>query len=277
MALFLYNRFLLKTLVFCCLLLLPSFSAPLSANAKPLIIGYSHYPPFQWTNSHGQAVGLDIDIISAVLDDSGYSSLFKKMPWTRQLQVGIKNGELDILLQAKRTYAREDFAYFSNQMYMHVNNAMFIRKEDSAKFRHIQNLRDITFNDISLGVVRGSVYSEEHQQLLSNPKFLNRVVDLSKDEQSINMLLSGRIDAFLATDLSVAHLLTDNQQRNTIALHIYLNEHDQLNQGSLFMFSKATMNPGQIERINQSLAKLLTNGTIANILSKYGFSVLTPP
>ena len=237
--------------------------------ANSFSVGYSHYPPFQRTGNNGQAEGLDIDILNAVLRDAGYSANYKKMPWTRQIQVGIKNGELDILLQAKRIKEREAFAYFSDQMYIHVKNALFIRRQDSAVFQQVNRLTDLIDTDLTIGITRGSTYSEEYGELIHEPKFMARMTDVNKDEQNIGMLLSGRIDGFLATDLSTIYLLNQHPKGKHVKIHMFLENEDVLSQGSVFMFSKKNMTPSQVERINQSLAKLLADGTIDKIIAKH--------
>jgi len=237
-----------------------------------LVIAYSHYPPFQWVDDKGLVQGIDIDIADAVFNDAGFTTSYKQMPWARQLQVGIKNGEIDVLLQSKHTLERESFAYFSDDMYLRSSNFMFIRQQDHAKFNRIKQLEDLIDTDLRVAMSRGSTYSESHAKLQRQPAFSRHFIEVSKDEQSLFMLLTGRVDAIFANDLSMAYLLGDKPQINTIIPHLYLNKKDSLKKGPQFMFSKASMTPAQVDRINRSLKKLLSNGTIDKIIAKYGIS-----
>ena len=236
---------------------------------KVLNVGVSHYPPFQQFDQNGKVYGIDIEILDSVLKHAGYKANYIRMPWPRQIEVGIKNGELDLLLQAKRTKEREGFAYFTDQMYMMVENALFIRKNDAQKFNAITRLNDLIDTPLTIGVARGSAYSEEYEALRHNPKFLARMLALNKDEQNVGMLLSGRIDGFLATDISTLHLLANHPQGHRVKMHMLLETNDKLSRGSMFMFSKASVTSNQVSEINSSLNELLSDGSIAKILARH--------
>ena len=243
--------------------------SPASTLAKDvMIVGWEESPPYQFQTEDGQLSGLDIDVITAVLKHAGYKIQFKSIPWKRILNTSLKSGEIDIALSATKTPAREKFAYFSSTAYAPWDSILFIHKSKQKQFENIKTLSDISHHNITLGVSRGSIYSEEYERLLNNPEFKSKLYFSAKEENALKMLLSGRVDAILASGIGTLNAIKNQPVEDSIHLHIYLSN-DTHDSGSHFMLSKKSVTLNDLNRINQSLIELKNNHTIDRLLNKY--------
>lgn len=233
-----------------------------------MIVGWDDIPPYQWKKEDGSLTGVDIDIITAVLNHAGYDIHFKKMPWARLLNTALKNGEVDIVLSASKTADREKFANFSSIPYAPWDSVMFVQKSKRELFANVHSLSDITKHDIKLGVTRGSIYSQEYEELLKNPDFTRKLYYSSKDESSLKMLTAGRLDAVLSSNIGTLHTIKDWNNKESILFHIYLNTQND-STGSHLMFSKSSVKADDFKRIDRALIELSNNNTLKQILQRY--------
>lgn len=235
---------------------------------ESLTLGWNDFPPYSWKDEQGEIQGFDIEVATAILEEAGFEVVLKKMPWNRIVQIGLKNGEIDVAMSASYTQEREKEFYFSNSEYYLSDVTIFIRKRDKEKLAGLKRLSDISNFDISVGVTRGYIYSETYQSLLKNPDFSSRLIETAQEKQNIKMLMTGRVDAIIGNHLSISHIISELDQANDITPHVYL-ELSGEDQGSFMMFSKFSVTQNQLDRVNKALARLKNKGVIKNIGEKY--------
>ena len=240
--------------------------------SETLTVGWEPYPPQQMINEQGKLTGVDIEIAKAVLQEAGFKVEFKKMPWQRMLNFGLKNGEIDVALNAALQEQRKDFVYYPNTSYLPSQSALYILPKNKHKFKNIDDLADFSQHTLTLGVTKGIFYSPQYTELLSNPDFANKLYPSSKEEQNIRMLLAERVDGILMERYIYQELLKTVKTDKTISSHSEL-DFNTPEAGSFFMFSKATMNQNQIERINQALEKLKNNSTIDRLIQQHLYRI----
>ena len=80
--------------------------------ACELVMGWDPWEPYQYEIAGGQVFGLDVDLLTAVVRNSGCDIEFQKGSW-RELLQQLKDGEIDLLAGATQTAERDDFAYFT--------------------------------------------------------------------------------------------------------------------------------------------------------------------
>jgi polar amino acid transport system substrate-binding protein len=263
-----FKRHLNRLPLICCLLIACLHQTRLYA-AEVLTVGWDHRPPYQWETTSGQLKGVDIDIARAVLVSAGFEPNFIKVPWKRLLKVSLRNGDIDVGLQASKTPARETFAYFSSVPFLPSDAALFTRLEDRKKFSTINSLADLAQLDVRIGVTIGTIYSAHYETLLKNRPFTENLVFNALDEQNINMLLSNRIDALIGGELAITYQLKERNDSDRASNLMYINDRNDHSTGGYFIFSKASMTKAQIHRLDHALIQLIEDGTIADIISQY--------
>jgi len=154
------------------------------------------YFPFSVKNDNGDPSGTDIKFIRQILSSMGCRFEFVFMPWKRALH-GIENGELDVLPSASITPEREEFARFSHP-YRNEVSGMVIRKGDIGRFP-LQTVDDIFLYNMKLGYVRGAYRGALFAAFLEMPGADKQLIEVSKAEHGLNLLLNGRIDGVVGS------------------------------------------------------------------------------
>ena len=233
-----------------------------------MTIGWEPSPPYQWRNENGELTGLDIDVISAVLSKAGYAFEFKKLPWSRILKSAIKNGEIDIAMGATKTLEREAFVHYSDIAYAPWDSVLLVLDDNLGKFSQVKRLSDIINTPYTLGITRGHIYSNEYSELLNNPNFSEKLYTSQREDLAIKMLLSKRVDAVLASSISILHNMMHWQETQKIRSVFFL-KNDKEGAGSYFIFSKKSVSKEDLATINQALFELKKDNTLENIVNRY--------
>ena len=94
--------------------------------------------------------GLDIELVAAITERMGCELSYQQGTWV-DLLMALKQGEVDILLGASKTAAREKFALFSDA-YRMEEFSLYIRKGDdiSAEYKSIS---EFIKNNSRIGIV----------------------------------------------------------------------------------------------------------------------------
>ena len=234
---------------------------------EPLRVGWEHYPPQQWMDENGELQGVDIDIIRAVAERSGYELKFVHMPWRRLINISMKNGDIDIGLDAAKSIGRQHL-YYSSIPYFPSDSALFINKGDAEKFKQIQRLADIIESDVSLAVIENFVYSKEYNELYDDPDFNRHLVVVKDAEQATKLLLAGRVDGVLLEQYSYQKLESQWDISVEIIRHsdLGINEDDS---GSFLVYSKASVSKEVAEKLNRALEQLKAEGFLDEMRERF--------
>ncbi len=228
---------------------------------QELVIGWEDWPPYEFKDDDGNFTGVDIDLVSAIIENMNYSTFFKEVPWKRNLKE-IENGTIDITMGASKTPEREAFAYFSDP-YRNESVAMYIRKADVNKYS-FTSLDDIIGTSFRLGVTSGSYNGEKYSVLVNNPEFMKRITETTVESNNYKMLSSNRLDGFLADTVSTTAGLKEEGLFDQFVIFMPIYSDDVF-----VMLSKKSINPSQVRAFNASLAELKSNGTYNKIMDKY--------
>lgn len=238
--------------------------------SEPLKIGYYERNPFQHRTEDNMVEGLDIDLISSIMDEAGLQYRFVSVPWKRILHM-LSLGTLDIAMSAAILPERQKYAHFSNEVFRLGQNALFVRTDDFDKFSTINQLSDLKNIDFKLGVVRGIAYSYEYEALLKEEWFQSRLVTVDTKTRPIELLLRNRVDGYLDSDFGGRYRIIQDNKQNQVKRLIHLMKAED-SKGYL-MFSKKTVNLDLVSKIDAVMAKLKANGQYEKIFSKYQLDV----
>ena len=241
-------------------------SAPAQATAPAgpcrLTVGWEPFQPYQFLGTEGDLSGVDIELVRAVASrahcELGFSE-GRSATLMRRLQ----RGDVHVLIGATRTAARETFALFSDP-YRNTSFALYVRKGDAAVQRStsLQALLDTGFR---LGVREQFVYGETVDALQENPLYADRFIGATLSGQNYQRLLDLEIDGFLEDPVSAQLVIRGQGLQEEIETHplpIYSGE-------VALMFSKASVDPTLVGRVNAAIAELKSSGDVQDILDKY--------
>jgi polar amino acid transport system substrate-binding protein len=166
-------------------------------NRPFLRVGYDEQPPFQYTDAEGQVVGINIARMRAILEEADVPFRFYPYPWKRIVHL-IESGDLDVGMGASRLPDREKFALFSNEIFTHGSNALFVKNKYVDLFENFESLSMLQNLSIKIAIRRGASYSDEYEALLAEPAFQEKIVPITNTGQAIKLAISNRVQGFIS-------------------------------------------------------------------------------
>lgn len=236
--------------------LIISFSLLLSlsfAQADTITAAQDPWAPF--VQDQGDP-GLSVELVRAALEHEGYELEMTIMPWARAIKQ-VSDGDIDVLVatwytEERTAYLRYSEPYIQNQL-------KFIKRAgDNFEFNGLDSLTGKT-----VGIVRDYGYGDDFSNApnFSRPETTNIASNLLK-------LKAGRIDLTLEDEI-VALSTMKNEGIDPSEFEFTSNA---LSVNNLHV-SSGKANPRSEEIIaafNRGLSAIRENGTMAELLKKYG-------
>lgn len=243
------NKYIISALCLLLMLVAPS----LADETIKLKIAYDNQAPYRFTNSQGRAEGIDIARISAILDQAGIEYEFQEYPWKRILRL-IQTGEIDLGMGAGKLEEREDYAWFSDEVFKKGSNVLVVKQAVAESFVAMSSLSSLRNMDIRIGVRRGMSYSDEYESLLSDPLFTSRLVSLTSISQAIELTSVGRISGLIAPPKIIEfEAMKACINNDLVQVYDLLVEEDA---NTYVIYSKKTVSPETVSKIDVSMRKL---------------------
>lgn len=227
-----------------------------------LKLGFEAWEPYQFMSMDDQPAGLDIELVQAVATEMGCVISGQQGSWT-DLIAALKAGEVDLLLGASVTPARQEFAYFSDP-YRNEQFVLFVRSADVAGYPQT-TLADFVAAGKKVGIISEYYYGEEFAGLYAQDQLKPQFVEASLGELNLARLIDEDIDGMLE-DSYVGHAML---KRKGLAQQIGAHAISLGNNDVYVMFAKASVSQQQVEAFNQALATLKGDGRYNAILARY--------
>jgi polar amino acid transport system substrate-binding protein len=229
--------------------------APLcrAGEVQPLRVMTDLWPPFRMLKEDGHLQGLDIDLLNELSRRTGMRFEVRRAPWARGL-AALEQGSADMMTGLAKTAEREryirylDAPYYACAPRFYASPALATLLNDYASLRGLR-----------IGYVLESVYF----QPFDSDKALDKV-GVSNEQQLLEMLALGRIDALVGTDCQVDYSLLDPKLAGRIVKAAYQpQERTELYIG----FSRKRLE--RMPELAAALDTLLREGWIANAALRY--------
>ncbi len=238
------------------------------------ISGWSQWEPYQFEKptAYGlELAGIDIDIITAIVQKLGSDVHFDKVNWDQNI-LDIKSGVRDIAPGATRSEDRSQFAYFS-EPYRYEEDSLFMLKSStkSLNFKYIpQFLAQVRALDFKMGVEDGALYADERiNGFINDPTNSDIIVRNDSATNNLKDLINGRIDGFLADRLVGTAIVVRGNLGDKVK-EVQLN----ISVPIFLMLSKKTISPELVDKINAVILNIKSDGTYDNIVKGYLFPIL---
>src|SRR4051812_11458831 len=75
------------------------------------------FPPLEFENEKGEAMGAAVDIVRAVMTKLGHKTAVQVLPWTRSLNL-TREGKADAIFTAYKNEEREAFLDYGHEVLM---------------------------------------------------------------------------------------------------------------------------------------------------------------
>lgn len=221
----------------------------------PLIVMTDIWPPFRMLDEQGELVGLDIDLLEQLSLRTGLQFEVRRAPWARGL-AALQQGKADLMTGLAKTPEREQYIEYLPSPY-HVCSPRFYVAPAQA-----QALRDYAqLARLKIGYVLESAYFEPFD---SDSQL--RKVAVSNEQQLLEMLMRGRLQAIIGTDCQVDYALRDFRWHGHIAKAEFTPPaHTDLYVG----FSRLRVRAPDYQLLSQALHELAREGWVAAAMRAY--------
>lgn len=179
-----------------------------------------------------------------------------EMPWVRGLHY-IENGRIDMVIGAKFTLKRAEFAHYSNP-YRSMKHHILILKTATGDWSDLKSFFD---SKKTLGAVIGWGYPPGIAKVIENPKYISQVQRAPAFNSLPNMLLYEHVDAIIA-HLPSLKAITNEQQLKKVRSIL------QYEEPLHFLFSKKTVALSFVHRFNDNLLDLKRANTLSALFPK---------
>lgn len=234
---------LIQILLFCAVLLATS-----SAMAETLRIVTIALPPYGYIDNKTNT-GLNYEIGDAIALEAGFVPENNIVPLARGMEE-ISTGHADMIIMFPNPKINADARNLGMILPMET---VIIARAGTV----LRSLRDVRGKRV--GSVRGAKYDD---RVTKESGIILYPTD--SYSQSLKMLLAGRVDAIIGPKLGLYYTAkTDNIPKQALGKPLVLS----VSEGSVFISNKTPDSVAQ--QIGRAMSKLMKNGRIQQILSKY--------
>lgn len=241
--------------------------ASVVASENSILVAYENRPPFQFRNENNQPAGMDIELLQAILEQAGIEAKYLLYPWKRALHQ-LKSGRVDLVMGAGKTAERQQYAYYSKEVFQLGYNALFMHKKHTGS-GYIESLSELTQTSFKIGFELGTSYSDEFDSLSKNNSFVKNLFSVEDETEAVKLTLAGRLDGFLSNELVANQILAlvDDSEEIELLFRLYAEEQAK----SFLIFSKASVEPETVQRIDDAMKELYEKNGFAAIYERYQY------
>lgn len=231
-------------------------AVPARAEDNLLRVAFSELPPWKVILPDGTPGGIDIELLRMLAEKMECRLKFVNLPFKRGLKM-LEHGEMDIMIGVLKRPDRETYLHFLQPAYKNESNkAFFVLKGRERLIKRYEDLRPMT-----IGTQLGVCYFPRFDQDTNLQKH-----PLKTGEQHINMLLAGRIDAFIMTESTGEYSLAKQDLDRTIAKADYVHREEQ---EVYVVLSKKSPQAHRLSEFNRALAELVESGAMPTLKERF--------
>ncbi len=237
------------------LLLLFTFGMINTSRAEPLLFLADHFPPYEFANPIGKALGFDVEVIDQIFKAIEIEAQFKFVPWNRVINT-VKKGDASGYFSCAYKKEREAYSYYSDVLSTATQGIIVRRGFDVSGIRHVEDLKNIR-----VGTVEGYA---------ANSYLDDAGIPFEKIGHISNafpMLSRQRFDALFLSLESAMYLASEAGLSGQLA---YIPMQDIPVRKFYFCMSNKLENHKAImQKFNKKLAEFRLDGTYERIHNKY--------
>lgn len=221
------------------------------------IAGDNNFPPFEYFAQSGVFSGFNVDIMNAISIETGMRIEFIPLPWNEALEA-LRNGQVDAVQGMKYSPARDKLYDFSAPYFL-SSQGIFVRTDNM----HIFEIGDLNGRKVSIqkADIAGDLFRE-----LQKTNF----IETDSQEEAVQLLLDGKVDAFVGNRITGQYFLQKNNQQSQIKI---VGEPINPTDYGVAVLPK---NAQLLNEINKAISKIKQNGTYDKIERKWFGEYIMP-
>ena len=219
-----------------------------------IIVGGDNYPPFNYRDENGNAVGIDVDLATEAFRRMGYRAVFQQIDWERKTEL-LESGQIDCIWSSFTMTGREDEYHWAGP-YMVSRQVVAVNTGSE-----IQTLDDLTDKVVAVQSTTKPEQLLVHAAENGLPR-VRELYSLENRDLLYTSLGKGYVDAIAAHETSIRQYMQDYNVEYRIL------EESLSDVGLGVAFSRED-DRGLAETLTQVLGEMREDGTSAEILGRY--------
>ncbi|AKS43079.1 putative bifunctional diguanylate cyclase/phosphodiesterase [Wenzhouxiangella marina] len=160
-----------------------------AAAAETIVAGGDYdFPPYEFLDEDGEAAGLNIDLIRAIAEVSGFDVEFRLGPW-EESRAAIAAGRIDLLAMYVGDFRNTEVDYATPHLILY--HEIFIRQNETA----LNALADLAGRDV---IVQRDAWVAE--KLVAEGIAAN-LIEVETERDALRLLAAGEYDAALVSEI----------------------------------------------------------------------------
>lgn len=224
------------------------------ATAGQAVVSVDHFPPWKIVGQEG-IHGIDIELVTALLEEADMTPSFESCPWPRCLNM-IETGEADIVTGILKRPERERTMHFIEPPY---------KTKSSKAFYILKGSPDIvTYEDLH-GKVIGVLREAKHFKRFDEDNTLKKE-EIHANELNFMKLAAGRVDTTIATESIGDYLIAELGLAGKVAKATY--RHDTEIPVYFAVSRKSPLMP-RIDDLEKAAKRLRNSGRFNHIIQNF--------
>lgn len=232
------------------LLATPSSNGNYQNNKIIKIAGDNNYPPYEFMDENGVYRGFNVDMMRAIAIEQGLEIEFIPMSWQEAMEA-LEKGEVDAVQGMTRSKSREEKFDFTLPIITN-SQAIFVLEETN----YISSVEDLKGRRVSFQ--EGDISYELSLEVEGINSYIR-----TNQEEAIDLLLEGKVDAFMGNRLTGIYYLQREGNFDKVKIvgePMYETE---------YCISVANGNQHLLELFNYGIEAINKNGTYDKIYKKW--------
>jgi len=225
----------------------------------PIKVGWEDWPPFNIPGEN-EVKGIDPDIFRDIANNIGCEVTFVEVPWKRHLRK-VELGEIDVAMAAAKTPERDKYSKWSSH-YLPYSAILWVSDDDSNSYRSLEHFLE---EGNTVGIIRGSTYGKEADELLKKDKYKEQVKPNKSQNLNIRLITADRLDGLIDNSLTTGFVAREEGLRTEIKESGVVVDESAIR----YMFSKESVSDELVAAVDKAIEKLKADGTIQAIVDKY--------
>lgn len=219
------------------------------------------YHPFFIQSQDGKWGGLSIELVEALLQESGHTPVYMPRPFIRGLK-SVQQGKIDMMLNMTITDERKQFMHFIGPQ---LDETVFLVIQKKSNFP-ITSLDDLKKLPKPIGVERGKVYARDFEKKRAEDEtFKNQLDEVTEIDRNEEKLAAGRISGFLGYGYNVFYQIKTNPLYKEFTVHPFTVSQDWV----YFGFSKKSVSKERLHEFQQAYDRTSQKGVFEKIKKRY--------
>lgn len=219
-----------------------------------IIVGSDNYPPFNYTDTDGDATGIDVDLAKEAFRRMGYQAKFVTIDWEEKKEL-LQTGTVDCVWGCFSMDGREDEYRWAGP---YMVSRQVVAVTSGSDINSLQDLEGKTIAVQSTTKPEELIKDHEEYQLPA----IREVISVQNRELIYSFLSKGYVDAIAAHETAILQYMSDYD------LEYRILEEPLLTAGLGVAFGKED-DRGLEEELSDTFKEMQADGTEKKILGKY--------